>query len=108
MSDRAAILRKAWAAYRNQSEAAARHRARTGQPALPFSRKLFSQYLRSEWRNAKATAAYIARCEAEVSVPEPVKAIRSQLLSMELSDAPINWERHRALSIDLFRASLTA
>lgn len=99
MIDRAAILRKAWAGYR----------AQVGRiTGFKFSRKLFSQYLRSEWRNAKATAAYISRCEAEVSVPEPVKAIRSELLSMELSDAPINWARHRELSIELFRASVAA
>lgn len=97
MIDRAAIFRKAWAGYRAQVSEF---------PGLKFSRKLFSSYLRSAWSHEKARVLREQMIAEEAEFAPAVIAIRSELRSMELSDAPINWNRHRELSIGLFKASV--
>lgn len=95
MFDRSEILRQAWAGYRDQVRDLNR----------PFSRKLFSSYLAAEWRHAKGRAYLEAQVAAEAKDAAAVRAIRGELRAMEMSDAPINWNRHRELNVALFRAS---
>ena len=98
MLDRAAILRKAWAGYRAQVGSI---------PGFKFSRKLFASYLRSEWSHEKARVLREQQIAEEAGFSPRVIALRSELRAMEL-DMPINWSRHRELSIELFRASASA
>jgi hypothetical protein len=99
MFDRAAIFRKAWAGYHAQDEMVARASAFP----LRFSRRLFGRYLRRAWDDARFAQLHDQRA---ATLPAPVQAIRAELVAMEMSDAPIDWDRHRELNLALFRASV--
>jgi hypothetical protein len=97
MLSRSEILRKAWTNYRAQDRFT---------PGFKFSRKLFSRHLRRAWDDARYRELYAQRCSAEAGLPAPIQAIRAEILAMEMSDAPIDWARHRDLNLQLFRASV--
>jgi len=99
--NRSEILRAAWASYREQDNFV----ARTSGKVFPFARKLFAQHLSRAWAAAKARVLDQARLAAEAALPPKVQAIRAELVAMEMSDAPVNWARHRELSIELARAA---
>jgi hypothetical protein len=97
MLNRSEILRKAWTNYRAQDRLT---------PGFKFSSKLFSRHLRRALDYARYRELYAQRCAAEAALPASVQAIRAELVAMEMSDAPIDWERHRELNVELFRASI--
>lgn len=98
--DPAGVMRAAWASYYRQ----------VGND-FKFNRKLFAAHLKGEWSLAKG-AAFRRQREAEeaakLNSDNPVvrraAEIRAELVAMEYRDF-IDWNQHRALSVELARCA---
>jgi len=99
--DRREVMRTAWESYRKQ----------IADSDFPFSRKLFAAHLRSAWDIVRYMAYWTRRQAEEAAklvsdnpLVRRAAEIRAELLSMEMGER-IDWDRHRALSIELSRCA---
>jgi hypothetical protein len=105
MFDRSRILRVAWNLYRHYARKAGHG---------SFNRALFAWCLKGSWEAERhppyepATSDHLPVARPAVTGPHAARnsEIDGELLSMELSDAPINWSRHRMLGAERTRLSV--